>query len=100
MTSTNTVTTTNTVASQVAYGNNNYVACIVGPAPSTGKTKGDFKSPYLRVLDLKRSIKANGVELNINIPTGSPQLIASLRDADGNIPQGITVQIWEPGSPP
>ena len=75
-------------------GDNSYVACIIAPTPELGQSQNDFHSPLLRVLAFNDTLPSGGVELNV--PTGAPQLVASLRDAAGMVPPGVTVTVTMP----
>jgi hypothetical protein len=75
-------------------GDNSYVACIIAPTPELGQTQNDFRSPLLRVLNFTDTLPSGGVELNV--PTGATQLVASLRDAAGMVPPGVTVTVTTP----
>jgi hypothetical protein len=75
-------------------GDNSYVACIIAPTPELGQSQTDFKSPLLRVLANNTLLPSNG--LTFNVPSGAPQLTASLRDAAGLVPAGVTVTVTMP----
>lgn len=75
-------------------GQNSYVACIIAPTPELGQSQTDFKTPLLRVLANNTPVPSTGV--TFNVPTGAPQLVASLRDAAGMVPDGVTVTVTTP----
>jgi hypothetical protein len=75
-------------------GDNSYVACIIAPTPELGQSQTDFKSPLLRVLKFDDSLPTGGVKLTV--PEGAIQLVGSLRDAAGMIPDGVTVTVTTP----
>jgi hypothetical protein len=80
----------------IGIGENDYVACIIAPAPPTGRDKSAFRTPGLRVLDLADPLPPAGVQ--VNVPAGAPQVVACLRNAEGNFPANVTVTVTLPDS--
>jgi hypothetical protein len=78
----------------IGTGANDYVACIIAPAPPSGRDKSAFRTPALRVLNVADPVPSGGIQ--VTVPTGAPQVVASLRDSEGNFPANVTVTVTLP----
>jgi hypothetical protein len=77
----------------IGAGDNDYVACVIAPT-TDADARARSQSPFLRVLRQSEPLPAAGVQ--VNVPAGAPQLVASLSDAEGNVPQGVNVTLTRP----
>lgn len=75
-----------------------YAACIICPTAQLRheqhEFQSDFKDRFLSALAFNDSMPSSG--LHFNVPAGAGQLIASIRDAAGVVPEGVTVTITTP----
>lgn len=81
---------------ETAEGSNNYAVAVVAPSsPGAGLSRANFKSPYLRMLRLTKTLGASGI-CSVEIPDGAQSLVAAVYDENYDVPSGVSITVASP----
>lgn len=83
----------------IGVGSNHYVACAITSVPLAKPTLETLKAAnaataWSAVFGSDDTLPSGGVV--VSVPVGAPAITAALRDADGNVPAGVTVTVTRP----